>query len=108
MEQELGKPRTDYVVVGRSPRNPTGIAGVRRAVKKYKGKDGKIYLNEVYEVTWNAGREKMGRTSVSIAKYGEMGAFRRACAIRREKERQMYGKPVAGKWAEALGKMCVA
>src|SRR2546423_2982645 len=45
LERKLGKPRTDWVVVGHNPRNSTGIAGVRRAVKKYKGKDGTVYLN---------------------------------------------------------------
>jgi hypothetical protein len=108
LEQELGKPRTDWVVVGENPRNKSGIVGVRRAVKKYKGKDGKIFLNEVYEVSWNAGREKKGRTSVSIAKHGERGAFLRACAIRREKEQQMYGNVVVSKWADAFRKVCVA
>jgi hypothetical protein len=108
MERDLGKPRTDWVIVGRNPRNPLGVAGVRRAVKKYKGKDGKIYENQVFEVSWNAGREKKGRTSVSIRKYGELRAFRMACAIRREKERQMYGEPVQAKWAQALGKVCAA
>ena len=108
LEQELGKPRTDWVVVGENPRNKSGVVGVRRAVKKYKGKDGKIYLNEVYEVSWNAGREKRGRTSVSITKYGEAGAFRRACAIRRQKEQLMYGNEVVSKWAQALGKVCAA
>src|SRR5882724_8257690 len=53
LEQELGKPRTDWVIVGNNPRNSSGIVGVRRAVKKYKGKNGRVYLNEVYEVTWN-------------------------------------------------------
>ncbi|MEJ7709628.1 MAG: hypothetical protein WKF84_07150 [Pyrinomonadaceae bacterium] len=47
LERDLGKPRTDYVVVGSNPRNESGVVGVRRAVKKYKGKDGTIYLNEV-------------------------------------------------------------
>lgn len=107
-ERELGKPRTDWVIVGSNPRNRHGVAGVRRAVKKYKGKDGTVYNNEVYEVTWNAGREKKGKTSVSIRKHGELRAFRMACAIRREKERQMYGEPVEGKWAAALGKVCAA
>ncbi len=68
LERELGKPRTDWVVVGHNPRNRVGVAGVRRAVTKYKGKDGKVYENEVYEVSWNEGREKKGRTSVSIRK----------------------------------------
>lgn len=108
LERELGRPRTDWSVVGHNPRNVTGVAGVRRVVKKYKGKDGTVHLNEVYEVSWNAGRERRGRTSVSIKKYGEASAFRRACAIRREKERMMYGEPVSGKWADALSKVCAA
>ena len=108
LEQELGKPRTDWVIVGNNPRNSSGIVGVRRAVKKYKGKNGRVYLNEVYEVTWNAGREKRGRTSVSISKYGETTAFRRACAIRRQKEQQLYGNVVTSKWAQSFGKVCAA
>jgi len=98
LEQELGKPRTDWIIVGKSPRNRSGVVGVRRAIKKYKGKEGQIFLNEVYEVTWNAGREKRGRTSVSITKYGEMSAFRRACAIRRQKRAVM--KRVSGRQQE--------
>jgi hypothetical protein len=108
LEKELGKPRTDWVIVGENPRNNSGVVGVRRAVKKYIGKDGTTYLNEVYEVSWNAGREKKGRTSVSIKKYGEGAAFRRACAIRRQKEELMYGKVVTSKWADTLGKICAA
>jgi hypothetical protein len=108
LEKELGKPRTDFVIVGENPRNNSGVVGVRRAVKKYVGKYGDVYYNEVYEVSWNAGREKKGRTSVSIKKYGEAAAFRRACAIRRHKEQLMYGKPVTSKWADALSKVCVA
>lgn len=108
LEKELGKPRTDWVIVGENPRNNSGVVGVRRAVKKYVGKDGREHFNEVYEVSWNAGREKKGRTSVSIKKYGEAGAFRRACAIRRQKEELMYGKPVTSKWADTLAKVCAA
>ncbi|HKR02175.1 MAG TPA: hypothetical protein VJT09_15975 [Pyrinomonadaceae bacterium] len=108
LEEELGKPRTDWVVVGNNPRNNSGIVGVRRAVKKYKGKDGTIHENAVYQVSWHAGREKKGQTSVSIKKYGEAGAFRRACAIRRQKEEEMYGKVVVSKWAGALSKVCAA
>ena len=108
LEQALGKPRTDWVVVGNNPRNKSGVVGVRRAAKKYTGKDGIVYLNEVYQVSWHAGREKKGQTSVSIRKYGELGAFRRACAIRRQKELEMYGQVVVSKWAESLGKLGAA
>ena len=107
-EQALGRPRTDYQVIGDSSRNPGGVAGVRRAVRKYRGKDGTVHINEVYEVTWSAGRERRGRTCVSIRKHGELRAFRMACAIRRGKERQMYGEEVRGKWAGALAKLCAA
>jgi hypothetical protein len=96
------------MIIGNNPRNSDGVVGVRRGVKKYKGKDGKIYLNEVYQVTWHAGRDKMGRTSVSIKKYGELGAFRRACRIRRQKEQEMYGAVIVSKWADALSKVCAA
>lgn len=107
-ERELGKPRTDWVIVGNNPRNNSGVVGVRRALKKYVGKDGKIYYNDVYEVSWNAGREKRGRTSVSITKHGERAAFRKACAIRRQKEQEMYGNVVVSKWADSLSKVCAA
>lgn len=107
LEQELGKPRTDYVIVGENPnRGTTGVVGVQRRVKKYIGKDGTVYNNEVYEVSWQAGRDRMGKTSVSIRKYGEQSAFKRACAIRREKEKLMYGGLVVGKWAASLAKVC--
>ncbi len=108
LEQELGKPRTDCVIVGKNPRSNTGVVGVQRRIKKYVGKEGKVYTSEVFEVSWNAGREIMGRTSVSINKYGEAAAFRRACAIRRQKELQMYGNVVVGKWASSLNKLCPA
>jgi hypothetical protein len=107
-EQEIGKPRTTHIIVGMNSRNVTGVVGVRRAVRKYRGKDDKIFLNEVYEVSWQASRTKMGRTCVSIKKYGEAEAFRRACAIRRKKESEMYGAPVSGKWAQSLSKICAA
>lgn len=107
-EQQIGKPRTDNLIIGTSPRSKTGVTGVRRCNYKYVGKDGKLYLNPVYEVTWNANREIKGKTSVSITKYGEREAFRRACAIRCEKERKMYGAAVSGKWAANLDKLCAA
>lgn len=107
-EQELGKPRTDYVVVGANPRNNTGVVGVRRCDYKYVGKDGRVYLNPVYEVTWHANRDLKGKTSVSIKKYGEREVFRRACGIRRRKEQEMYGTAIVSKWAASLEKICAA
>jgi hypothetical protein len=105
LEKDLGIPRTDNVVVIKNSRNKTGIVGIQRRIKRTRGKNGEWHASEVYEVTWNAGREIMGKTSVSISKHGEAEAFRRACAIRRKKEQRMYGSTVAGKWADALSKM---
>lgn len=107
-EAELGKPRTDQVVVVNNNRSNTGVIGVQRRVKKSVGKTGQPLVSEVFEVTWQAGREIKGKTSVSIKKYGEGEAFRRACAIRRKKEQQMYGSAVAGKWADTLSKLVAA
>lgn len=104
----LGKPRTDQVVVVNNNRSNTGVIGVQRRVKRHVGKDGQMLTSEVFEVTWQAGREIKGKTSVSIKKYGEAEAFRRACAIRRKKEQQMYGSAVAGKWADTLSKLVAA
>lgn len=107
LEVQLGKPRTDHVIVADSPRNKTGVIGIQRKWKATH-RHGKKYMHEVFEVTWNAGREIMGKTSVSINKYGEVGAFRRACAIRRRKEEKMYGHTVAAKWTASLSKLCAA
>lgn len=88
LEKRIGKPRTDRPVVRVSPRNQTGVVGVRRR-RKAPGKKGKNHY-DVYEVTWSPEPGKMKRTSVSIAKYGEEEAFKRACEIRKRKEREMY------------------
>lgn len=73
-EKKLGKPRTDRHVVTVS-NTKSGVVGVR--------------LNEKlgrYEVSWVNIEGKQGKTSVSIAKHGKKGAFKRACKIRTQKE----------------------
>lgn len=82
LEKELGKPRTDRTVMLFHERNGTGVLGVHRILKQGA---------PVYEVTWNPEPNKVRRTSVSIRKYGEQEAFKRACAIRREKEKEVFG-----------------
>lgn len=89
MELRMGKPRTD-----RSVRKKTivddRVTGVRRRSMKDK-KRGKSYLRDIYEVTWAPEPGKVWRTKVSVTKYGEEEAFRRAVEIRRQKEREYYG-----------------
>lgn len=91
LEQKLGKPRSERTVVQLSPRNQSGAIGVRRR-RKSSGKKGPEGGYDVYEITWSPGPGKMKRTSVSIEKYGEKEAFRRACEIRKQKEQEIYGE----------------
>jgi len=88
-ERELGKPRTERSVRAVSPRNRTGVIGVRRTTKA-RTRDGSK-VSPVYEVTWQSAPGQVRRTTFSITKYGKAEAFRRACALRKEKEREMYG-----------------
>jgi len=83
-EKKLGKVRTNRHMVTVS-NSGTGVVGVRLNDK----------LNR-YEVSWVTLRGKQGKTSVSIAKHGKKEAFKRACAIRQERERlrlESSGKP---------------
>ena len=97
LEEEIGKPRTDRVVVTDSPRNQTGVIGVNRVMKQtgaYVPYTAIPNYSEVYEVTWQEAPNTVRRTTISIAKYGEQEAFRRACALRRQKEQEIYGYPI--------------
>lgn len=74
--RKLGKPMTDKHVVMVS-NTTTGVVGVR--------------LNEKldrYEVSWVTGDGRQGKTSVSIKLHGKKKAFKRACEVRAEKERE--------------------
>lgn len=82
-EQELGKPRSERVVIG-SARNSTGVVGVRRMVKEG---------SEVFEVTWRKPGNRVGRTSFSIAKHGEERAFELAARERRRREEERLHSP---------------
>jgi hypothetical protein len=82
LEKQLGKPRTDRTVMVHHARSETGVLGVHRTIKEGA---------EVYEVTWSPEPNVVRRTSVSIKKYGEDEAFRRARDIRRKKEKEVFG-----------------
>lgn len=90
LEKKLGKPRSERTVVTLSPRNTSGVVGVRR--RRKKSRRGKPEGYEVYEITWSPKPGVMRRTSVSIDKYGEEEALRRAIEIRKEKDREIYGR----------------
>ena len=104
-EQELGKPRTDRLVIARNPRNRSGITGIQRKTKTIKTETGERTIKNVYEVSWNPEPGKLCRTWVSIDEYGEEAALRKACAIRREKEREMFGTEVLTNWTTNLARL---
>jgi type IV secretory pathway VirB10-like protein len=82
VERELGKPRTDRMVTAVSSRNTSGVQGVKRVFKAG---------SYAYEVTWSPAAGQVHRTTVSVNRYGEDEAFKRACQIRQQKERAYYG-----------------
>jgi hypothetical protein len=104
-EQDLGKPRTDRLVIASNPRNRSGIMGVQRKTKIVKTPTGERAIKNVYEVSWNPEPGRLCRTWVSIDEYGEEAALRKACAIRREKEREMFGSEVLSNWTNNLARL---
>ncbi len=97
-ELELGKPRTDRMVVVRRD-NKTGVTGVQRA-RQHTGAtypDGtkKPNYSDVYVVSWCPEPGVRRNTSFSIPKYGEEEARRKAIALRRKKEIELYGRTIS-------------
>jgi hypothetical protein len=104
-EKELGRPRTDRLVIAHNPRNSSGIMGIQRKSKIVKTKKGDEVVDKFYVVTWNPEPGRVERIFVPIAKYGEKAALLKACSIRREKEKQMYGSVVKANWAASFVKL---
>jgi hypothetical protein len=94
LEKELGKPRTDRIVVVSNARNSTGVIGVQRTTKVTRGKEGESVSGSVYEVTWSPEPNVLRKTSFSIEKYGEEEAFRKACQLRQQMEKKVYGRVI--------------
>jgi hypothetical protein len=81
-ERELGKPRTDQLVIGKAASN-TGIPGVTRLIRAG---------HPILQVTWyENGRQR--RTSISIEKHGERPALALARRIRADAEQRRIGRP---------------
>ena len=81
-EKILGKPRTDRVFAVAGQRSPTGIPGVYQEKRSYV-------------VAWTPEPGKLRREFISIAKHGREEALRRAIALRRKREREVYGRAVS-------------
>ena len=76
---KIGKPQTDRHIVSRS-NNSTGIVGVRHNEQE-----------NCFFISWVDIDGKAGKTSVSIRKHGKVGAFKKACQIRQQKEAERLG-----------------
>ena len=91
-EKKLGKPRTERTVAMPGSRNKSGVVGIRRTMKAMT-RDG-LKKGPVYEVWWFPKPGVIRKTSVSILKYGQHEAFRRAIALRKAGELEMYGAEI--------------
>lgn len=80
LEKRLGKPRTDRAIVRSNIRNITGIIGVQGILKPSNGKDGPVLA--CFEVTWSPEPNVLRKASFSVEKFGEVGAFLKAVALR--------------------------
>lgn len=83
-EKEVGKPRTERVVANVSARSRTGISGVFR-------------MRNLYVVAWSPEPGRLEREFVSIRRYGKQEALKRAIALRKKRERSVYGKALTHK-----------
>jgi hypothetical protein len=82
-EKELGKPRTDRLVIG-TTESSSGIRGVRRREEGHT-----VY----YEATWVTTIGKLGRTRFSVNRHGEKRALQLARKAREQHERERYRMP---------------
>jgi hypothetical protein len=94
LEKQLGKPRTDRIIVVSNQRNTTGILGVQRTLKGIQARGGDPLARAVYEVTWSPEPNVLRKTSFSIEKYGEEGAFQKAVELRQKVEKKIYGRVI--------------
>jgi hypothetical protein len=100
VERKLGKPRTERKVAMPTARNRSGVVGIRRTTKAMT-RDG-LKKGPVYEVWWFPKPGVIRKTSVSIIKYGEREAFRRAYALRKAGEKEMYGAALSDRQKGSL------
>lgn len=84
-EKELGKPRTERLVLG-MPRSNSPVVGVRRV------QEGN---NDYYEATWATFAGKQARRRFSVIQYGEKRALQMARKARQEGERNRWRMPAA-------------
>lgn len=91
-EARLGKVRTERRV--QPPAKGRRETGIRDIVVRTRARDGRLVARRIIEVSWNPAPDKTMRATFSVARLGVREALRRARAIRREKEIEIYGAPL--------------
>ncbi len=91
-EARLGKVRTERRI--RPPTKSGRQPGIRDIIVRTRARDGRPVARRIIEVSWNPTPDKTMRTTFSVTLLGLREAMRRARAIRREKEIEMYGAPL--------------
>jgi hypothetical protein len=71
--------------------NRTGVVGVCRYSKKYTLKDGTVRHIWYWEAIWPTTRGKSVTVRFSVKKFGEAGAFNRACVARARGYKRIEG-----------------
>lgn len=94
LEAELGKPRTDRIVVVSNARNLTGVIGVQRVIKPGPKDPNRPLKGIAVEVTWSPEPNVLRKTSFPVEKHGEEEAFRLAVEFRQAREVEMFGKVI--------------
>lgn len=89
LNREGKRPRIKKLVA-RQKRNRSGVIGVTR-VERTKPDGTKV---PYYSVTWHPQPGVQRGTSISILKYGEALAFKKACAIRNRQLMRRFGSGV--------------
>lgn len=89
LNREGKRPRMKKLVA-RQKRNRTGVIGVSR-VERVKADGTRV---PYYSVTWHPQPGVQRGTSISILKYGEEMAFKKACAIRNRQLMRRFGSGV--------------
>ncbi len=84
---EVGKQFPTRRVVRKDKRNKTGVIGVCRTRKRNASGS----YNEFFSVSWSPEYGSHKCRMFSISKYGEEEAFRRACELREQVEKQIHG-----------------
>lgn len=92
-DRKLGKPRTERFIAGLATRNTTGVVGLSIVSKRTSKTKEQLYC----QVTYPTKRGKPGKQFIPIAKHGLVEAKRLGRALRKQKEKELYGRAVSYK-----------